>query len=111
MRHILNLLIAFLTVATAWVQGGSGVGYDPTNPPDPQTGYRLTVKATPENAANITPSRAMYPQEGSQYIAKRMPSRDISSEAWMVGDEVVSDQPTFNYMMPGEVGFIAHCMV
>lgn len=64
MRHILNLLIAFLTVATAWAQGGSGVGYDPTNPPDPQTGYRLTVKATPENAANITPSRAMYPQEG-----------------------------------------------
>ena len=102
MRHILNLLIAFLTVATAWAQGGSGVGYDPTNPPDPQTGYRLTVKATPENAANITPSRAMYPQEGESIYCEAYAKPGYKFRAWMVGDEVVSDQPTFNYMMPGE---------
>ena len=52
---------------TAWAKGGSGQGFDPSNPPDPQMGYRLTVKTAPEGAGTTNPERATYVPEG-EYV-------------------------------------------
>ena len=64
MRTILSFLIAFATSLGLWAQGGSGVGFDPANPPDPQLGYRLTVKAVPAEGGNVSPDREYFPLEG-----------------------------------------------
>lgn len=83
-------------------QGGSGLGFDPTNPPDPQMGYRLTVKTAPEQAGNTTPVRAIYAQADESVYCEAHARLGYEFRAWMVGDEVVSTDRSFYYQMPAE---------
>ncbi|MDE5871677.1 MAG: leucine-rich repeat protein, partial [Muribaculaceae bacterium] len=101
MRHILSLILTFATAFSLWAQGGSGQGFDPSNPPDPQMGYHLKVKAAPAEGGTVSPKSA-YPQEGETVYCEAYPRLGYSFRAWMVGDSVVSNDRYFYFQMPGE---------
>ncbi|MDE6442928.1 MAG: hypothetical protein K2K64_00690 [Muribaculaceae bacterium] len=101
MRKILLILAALMTVLGLQAQGGSGVGYDPTNPPDPQTGYRLSIGVMPAKGGTTNPAQAKYLQEGNQIYVSASPRLGYTFRAWMEGDEEVSNSESFYYTMPG----------
>lgn len=101
MKKIISVIFALAAVVAAWAQGGSGVGYDPANPPDPQTGYRLSVKAVPETGGVTTPSHHAYFPEGETVWCEANAKIGYEFRAWMEGDRVVSTDRSFNYVMPG----------
>lgn len=76
------------------------MGYDPTNPPDPEMGYRLTVKASPETGGNVTPSRPQYVKAGESVRIEANPRLGYAFRAWMDGDQVVSTDQYFYFTMP-----------
>ncbi|MDE6796155.1 MAG: chitobiase/beta-hexosaminidase C-terminal domain-containing protein, partial [Muribaculaceae bacterium] len=76
--------------------------FDPTNPPDPQMGYRLTVKTAPEQAGNTTPVRAIYAQADETVYCEAYAHLGYEFRAWMVADSVVSTDRSFYYQMPAE---------
>lgn len=102
MRNILSLLLAFASALSLWAQGGSGQGFDPTNPPDPQMGYRLNVKAAPAEGGYTNPKTGLYPMEGESVWCEATPRLGYEFRAWMVGDEVVSTDRNFYFHMPAE---------
>lgn len=102
MRKILLFLLAFAASLSIWAQGGSGQGFDPSNPPDPQIGYRLKVKAVPEEGGTTIPNKASYPMEGESVYCEANPRLGYEFRAWMVGDETVSTDRAFYFQMPGE---------
>ncbi len=102
MRNILSLLLAFASALSLWAQGGSGQGFDPTNPPDPQMGYRLNVKAVPAEGGYTNPKTGLYPMEGESVYCEATPRLGYEFRAWMVGDEVVSTDRNFYFQMPAE---------
>lgn len=102
MRNILSFLLVFATSLSLWAQGGSGAGFDPANPPDPQIGYRLNVKAVPAEGGYTTPKTGSYPLEGESVYCEATPRLGYEFRAWMVGDQVVSTDRAFYFQMPGE---------
>lgn len=102
MRNILSLLLAFASALSLWAQGGSGQGFDPSNPPDPQMGYRLNVKAVPAEGGSVSPNTGLYPMEGESVWCEATPRLGYEFRAWMVGDEVVSTDRYFYFQMPAE---------
>lgn len=102
MKKIISLILTLCTITTAWAQGGSGQGFDPSNPPDPQSGYRLDVKSAPENGGTLIPSQAMYLQEGQSIHCEANERLGYKFRAWMVGDSLVSEYPYIEFRMPAE---------
>ena len=101
MKKIISLLLVFLSLQAAWAQGGSGAGYDPSNPPDPQANYKLTAQASPAYGGNG--SWGTWRMEiGSQIHLWAEPREGFTFRAWMKGDEVISNEPSFYYTMPQE---------
>lgn len=94
-------MLAFATSLSLWAQGGSGQGFDPSNPPDPQMGYRLKVKAAPAEGGSVSPQSAYIP-EGEHAYCEANPRLGYSFRAWMVGDSVVSNDRCFYFQMPAE---------
>lgn len=102
MKKILSLLLLLTTVITVWAKGGSGQGFDPSNPPDPQMGYRLTVKTAPEGAGTTNHERASYVQAEEYVWLETNPRLGYEFRAWMVGDSVISTERNFYFQMPAE---------
>lgn len=101
MKRIIMMLFAALLLLPAWAQGGSGAGYDPVNPPEPQAGYRLTAEASPAKGGTVSPQR-LWSQEGETIYVEAYAKPGYEFRAWMLGDEVVSDSQFFHYTMPAE---------
>lgn len=102
MNKILSLLLTLCASLTLWAQGGSGVGYDPVNPPDPQAGYRLRLEASPAAAGYVSPSDPHLYQGGTSVWCEATPRFGYKFREWRVGDKVVSTSSSFSYEMPYE---------
>lgn len=102
MKKIFSVLIVLLSFSAVWAQGGSGEGYDPSNPPDPQANYKMTVQASPARGGNTSPSGTWMQPVGEELYIWASPNQGYTFRAWMKGDEVISKDPEFHYTMPKE---------
>lgn len=102
MKKIMIMLLAVITITCAWaLTGGSGQGYDPTNPPDPSAAYRLTVGASPSRLGDgVSPSGASMRRYGEQIYLSARTRVGYDFRCWMEGEEVVSTDRDFQYEMP-----------
>lgn len=99
-KEIISLLLALLPTLSLMAQGGSGQGYDPTNPPDPQANYSLTVKSSPENGGYLNYEGTFMVQVGEELYIEASPRTGYEFESWRIGEEIVSLYPSFNFTMP-----------
>lgn len=102
MNKILSLLLLLSVSLGVWAQGGSGVGYDPVNPPDPQAGYRLKLEASPSKGGYLSPSDLHLYQAGESVRCEANARVGYVFREWREGDQVVSTSPSFYYEMPHE---------
>lgn len=103
MKKLIGLVLAVISMAAARaVTGGSGEGYDPSNPPDPQVGYRLVVNASPAEGGRVSPDKPAYRQPGEAIFCYARPEMGYSFRAWMVGEDVISTSTDIYYNMPEE---------
>ena len=102
MKRIISLLLVLTTILGVRAQGGSGQGFDPTNPPDPQIGHRLVVTTVPKDGGTTIPVKAMYPQTDESVYCNASERLGYEFKAWMVGDSVVSTDRSFYFQMPDE---------
>lgn len=100
MKKLISLLFAIVTVIAAWAQ--SGQGYDPTNPPDPESGFRLTVNASPAKGGDVNRTRPAFVPAGQDVYLEAWPKAGYEFRAWMNGDRVVSENSSFYFTMPEE---------
>lgn len=76
--------------------------YSPSNPSDPNVGipkYTLTMKATPSEGGsfNISNERLAV---GSNNSLRAYANTDFVFKQWMIGDSILSTNPSMNFVMP-----------
>ena len=98
MKKIFCLIILCFTVLS--VRSQSGEGYDPINPSDPQTMYRLELKASPQEGGYVTPSGHSFYRPGDWAYCVATPKRGYEFKCWMIGDSIISYHKEFNYTIP-----------
>ena len=97
---IFSLMLMLCASLCAWAQGGSGQGYDPVNPPDPQAGYRLKLESSPAKGGYVNPSDPHLYQAGEAIWCEASARVGYEFREWREGDKVVSTSPSFSYEMP-----------
>ena len=85
--HILLALILCLSHLT-WAQG-SGEGYNPENPGDPNVYYTLQLEASPRMGGTVSFVRTQLGYGESTYCSASAKTGYTFSR-WMIGDSVVS---------------------
>lgn len=101
MKKIMIMMLALLSIAGAWaLTGGSGQGYDPTNPPDPNTLFRLTVTSSPSHVGSVSPAGASMRSFGDEVYVRANSHTGYDFRCWMEGDSVVSTSMGFYFTMP-----------
>ena len=101
MKKLMIMLLAVITMTCAWaLTGGNGQGYDPTNPPDPNAAYRLTVEVSPSKLGGVSPAGSSLRSYGDQIYISAQSHVGYDFRCWMEGEEVVSESPDFYYEMP-----------
>lgn len=99
MKRIHILLALFLCLSQlTWAQG-SGEGYNPENPGDPNVYYNLLLEASPRMGGIVSPvNRQLGFGESASCSATAKTGYTFSR--WMIGDSVVSTDSYFTYTMP-----------
>ena len=95
--HILLALILCLSHLT-WAQG-SGEGYNPANPGDPNVYYTLQLEASPRMGGTVSFARTQLGYGESTYCSASAKTGYTFSR-WMIGDSVVSTDRYFSFTMP-----------
>jgi|GEM_PF-3140027 len=81
--------------------------YNPTNPPEPETGFALTLTSDSIQAGSVT-GEGHYHQ-GIRVALKAIPNDHYVFISWNDGETVLSNAASFNYTMPGrDVHLTAH---
>lgn len=99
--------MAFTTVFMVWGQSA----FDPANPPDPNAGFRLTIESNPakagifeiaieESDASYNYQRASYIEPGVHVNVYAYGKTGFEFECWKNGDEVISDDSWYGFVMP-----------
>ena len=99
MKRLLSMIATvLLAVLAASAQNGT---LDPTNPPEPQLKYKLTVKAQPAEAASTSGSGEYA--EGTKVTVRASAKSNYVFKHWMKGSEQQSQTSTsFSINMPAE---------
>ena len=101
MKKLILILLAVVSITCAWaLSGGSGQGYDPSNPPDPNAAYRLTIGAAPSRLGGVSPAGSSMRNFGEGIHISASSHVGYDFRCWMEGDEVVSTEMSFYYEMP-----------
>ncbi|MGM9810573.1 MAG: leucine-rich repeat protein [Paludibacteraceae bacterium] len=95
--HILLTLSLCLSPLT-WAQG-SGEGYDPENPGDPNVYYNLLLEASPRMGGTVSPSSQQL-GFGERAYCSASAKTGYTFSRWMIGDSVVSTDRYFSFTMP-----------
>lgn len=73
--------------------------YNPSNPPEPHTRYKLTTTAAPEG---YTSGSGMYLEEASVWISTSAYNQNYKFLYWTLNGEYYSDVQSFYYTMPAD---------
>lgn len=102
MKRTLNILLTLAAVLTgllaAYADSGSGQGYDPTNPPDPNEKFRVTTKPAPSQAGN-TYGDGLY-AAGDNVTVTAHENEHFTFSCWKDGEETVSTEREYTFKMP-----------
>lgn len=96
----LNILLTLLLCLShlTWAQG-SGEGYNPENPGDPNVYYNLLLEASPRMGGSVSPASRQLGFGESTYCSASAKTGYTFSR-WMIGDSVVSTDSYFTFTMP-----------
>ena len=104
MRKSMICTIAMLLLFAAGAMADDD--FDPTNPPDPQLKYKLTVSASPAEGGYVSGGGSY--QKGTSVQVTTSARADYTFLYWMCGDEQISTERNFHYTMPdGPVSLVA----
>ncbi len=82
-------------------RNGSGEGFNPANPADPGVLFNLTCEASPAAAGYVSPNGRQQYKAGENVRCQA--STWLSGfrfVLWLIGGDVVSESPSFTYVMP-----------
>lgn len=94
MKKILILFVLSVLGLPLWAQ------YNPDNPGDPGMHPVLTLKASPEVAGSVSPNNSQQVATGAEVTCSASAYSDYVFRQWTVGDQVVSTERRFNFVMP-----------
>ena len=83
-----------------WWAGVAYAQYNPSNPPEPNPYYTLTLQATPAGACTFNISTHASYAEGAAVRLKATAAANYTFVAWMEGDEVIATTAQTDYVMP-----------
>ena len=100
----LGWLVFLASLPAVWAQDD----YNPTNPPDPQQLYRVSVVADPVEAASVS-GIGQYLEGTRVYINCSVKKTGFVFKHWTLNGEVYSDSKSFYYTVGTEhANFVAH---
>ena len=105
MKRILSIIA--LTALVALIASAQNGTLNPTNPPEPQLKYRLTVKAQPTGAATMNGGGEYA--EGTQVTLQARPTANYVLRYWLCnGEQTEQTTSSFRIVMPAnDVVYIA----
>lgn len=98
MKRIFCFVLLCVLTHCVWAQG-SGDGYNPDNPSDPDAYYTLEVVASPTKAGTASPAKTMLAAGGSVSCSASA-NIGYTFKHWLEGDEVISTERYMYYTMP-----------
>lgn len=102
MKRTLNILLTLAAILTgllaAYADSGSGQGYDPTNPPEPNEKFRVTTMPSPSQAG-YTYGEGLY-AEGEDVTVSAQEHENFTFSCWKDGEETVSTDRSYTFKMP-----------
>ena len=104
-------IIGWVTLLLLWAVGTplarAQEDFDPTNPPEPNVYYKVTVSSNPKGI-NVS-GGGQFTEGSSTYIYATSSSGDYKFSHWTLNGEFYSTQRTFYYTVePVNASFVAH---
>lgn len=96
MNHTLFKFLSAISALLTWGAGMAAQDFNPTNPPEPEARYKLTVTASPAGIAKAS-GTGRYTMGSRVYVNTSVSDTDYEFKRWEIDGSTVSTSRSFYY--------------